>query len=100
MLRLTTVIVEREATSLPEYYLVGVSTFRYRFYLNADFEVPIPDLVPIIKADPTSDGCNDERDGSNWSSRMSFSQVKHRLGLFPGDQSATNGYNERVNSIE
>ena len=62
--------------------------------------IPIPDHVSIIHADPTSDNCNDERDGSNWSSRMSFSRVKHGLGLFPRDQYAASGYNERVNSVE
>ena len=68
--------------------------------LNTDFEIPIPDHVRIIQADHTLDDCNDERDGSNCSSQMSFSRVKHILGLFPGDQSAASGYNERVNSVE
>ena len=65
-----------------------------------DFEIPIPDDVSIIQVDPNSNECNDERDRANWSSRMSFSRVKHRLGLFPGDQSVASGYNERVNSVD
>ena len=56
--------------------------------------------MPIIHADPTSDDYNDERDVVNWSSRISFGRVKHGLGLFPGDQSATSGYDEHVNSVE
>ena len=42
---------------------------RYRFQ----------DYVSIIQDDSTLDDCNDERDGSNWSSRMSLSRVKHEL---------------------
>ena len=53
-----------------------------------------------MQADPFSDECNDERDISNWSSQMLFNRVKHRLGLFPGAQSAKSGYNKRVNSVE
>ena len=67
---------------------------------KADFVIPNTDHLPIIQVNSSSDECNDERDGSNWSSRMSFSRVKHGLGLFPGDQSAASGYNERVNSVE
>ena len=77
LLRVTTVIEGTEPTGLPEYYLVGVSTFRYRFYLNADFEVPIPDHVPIVHAAPASVDSKDWRDRANWSSRISFSRVKH-----------------------
>ena len=39
--------------------------------------------------------CNDERDGSNWSSRMSISRVKRELGLLSRDRSAPSGYNGR-----
>ena len=67
---------------------------------SVDFKMPITDYMPIIQADPASGDCNDERDGANWSSRISFSRVKHGLGLFPEDQSATGGYDERVNIIE
>ena len=55
--------------------------------------------MPTIQADSASDDCNDERDGSDWSSRMLFSRVKHELGLFPRDQPIVSGYNERVNSV-
>ena len=72
MLGVTTVIVETEFTGLPEYFLLGVRKIVCRLYSEADFEITIPDHVPIIQADPTSDDCNDERDGANWSSRMSF----------------------------
>ena len=45
-----------------------------------------------------TDYCNDERDGSNWSSQISTSLMKHGFGC-PGDQSAMGGYNKRVNSV-
>ena len=67
---------------------------------NADYGVPIPEHVPIIQADPALGDFNDERDGDNWSSRMSFNRVKHGLGLLPRAQSATSGCNERMNSIK
>ena len=41
-----------------------------------------------------------ERNGVNWSSRMSFSRVKHGLGLFIGAQYASSGYDERVNNVK
>ena len=65
LLGVTTVIEGAEPTGLPEYYLVGVSTVRYRLYLNFGFDVPIPDHMPIIQADPASGDCNDERDRAN-----------------------------------
>ena len=37
--------------------------------------------------------CSDERDGSNWSSRMSISRMKRELGLLSWDRSAPSGYN-------
>ena len=40
---------------------------RYRFQ----------DYVSIVQVDPSSDDYNDERDGADWSSRMSFGRVKH-----------------------
>ena len=67
---------------------------------SVDFKIPIIYYVSIIQADPALGDYNDERDGANWSSRMSFSRVKHGLGLFLGSQSATSGYNECVNSVE
>ena len=50
---------------------------------NADFEIVILDRVPIIQADPASGDWNDEGDEANWSSRISFSQVKARIGVVP-----------------
>ena len=35
---------------------------------------------PIVWADSASEDCNDERDGSNWFSRMSISRMKHEIG--------------------
>ena len=52
-----------------------------------------------IQANPALGDCNNERVRVDWSSRTSFSRMKHGLGLFLGDQSTTSGYNERVNSI-
>ena len=100
LLGVTMVIEGIEPIGLLEYYLVIMSTVNCQFYLSADFEIPIPDHVPIIQSDPPSGDCNDQRDGANLSSQMSFSRVKHGLGLFPKEQSATSGYDERVNSIE
>ena len=37
-------------------------------------------LKPIIWTDFASDDCSDERDGSNWSSRMSISRMKREIG--------------------
>ena len=42
--------------------------------LNTDYK------KPIVWADSTSDDCNDERDRSNWSSRMLISWMKHEFG--------------------
>ena len=101
LIGVTPVIEGTEPTSLPEYYLVGVSRVSFRLFFECRFrDTDFQDYVSIIQADPASDDCNDERDGSNWSSRMSFNQVKHRLGLLPGDQSAASGYNEQVNSVK
>ena len=97
LLRVTPVIRATEPTGLSEYYRVEVSPVSFRLYVECRFRDT--DEVPIIQADSASDDCNDERDGSNWSSRMSFNRVKHELGLFPRDQLVTSVYNERVNSV-
>ena len=49
----------------------------------------------MVRTDSASDDCSDERDGSNWSSRMSINRMKHELGLLSWDRSATSGYNGR-----
>ena len=67
---------------------------------SADFEEPITERVWIIQADPALGDCKHERDGANWSSRMSFSRVKQGLGLFPRARSAASNYDERVNSVK
>ena len=84
---------------------LGTNIFWFHQWLvdsisNADFEEPIIDSVPIILANPVSRDCNDERDGADWSSQISWSRMKHVLGLFPGPQSAMSGYYEKVNSVE
>ena len=86
-----------EPTGLPEYYRVGVSTVSFRFYAECRFRDT--DYVSIVYADSALDDCNDERDGSNWSSRMSVSRMKHEFELLHGDQSAASGYNARVNNV-
>ena len=67
---------------------------------NVDFKMPITYYVPIIQADPTSGDCNDERDGVDWSSQMSFSRIKHGLELFPRAHAGTSDYDERVNNVD
>ena len=67
--------------------------------LYAEYRFQDTDCMPIIQVDSASDDCNDERDGSIWSSRMSVSPMKHELGLLPRHQSARSGYNERLNSV-
>ena len=49
----------------------------------------------MVRTDSASSDCSDERDDSNWSSRISISRMKHELGLFSEDRYAASGYNER-----
>ena len=100
LLGVTTLIEGIELTGLPEYYLVGVSTINCRLYSECRFRGTDSRSCADYPGRSYFDEYNDERDGSNLSSRMSFNRVKHRLGLFPGDQSVVSGYNERVNSVD
>ena len=63
---------------------------------NVDFKMPITYYVPIIQADPTSGDCNDQRNGADWSSQVSFIQMKHRLGLFSRTSFALSDYDKQV----
>ena len=52
-------------------------------------------LKPIVWTESALGDCSDEREGSNWSSRMSISRMEHELGFLFEDRSAASGYNER-----
>ena len=95
---MTPVIGGTEPIGLPEYCRVRVSTVSSRLY--AEYRFQDTDRVSIVpEDDSTSDDCNDDREKSNRSSRMSVSRMKHKFGLLTEDQSAASGYNERVNSV-
>ena len=82
LLRVTMETGGTERIGLPKCRLAELRTINRWINSNANFEISIIDFVPFFQANPTSGDYNDERDGADSSSRMSFSQMTHRLGLF------------------